>query len=449
MTSDWKMVQEIVDKSPLKEFMQNISSSENEDVQHRWPSEEDLAGAAVALSRLQDTYKLKVADLANGDLNGVSYGPSLTAQECFELGRQAYNTGEHDNANEWMKQALIKLEAESKPTVGKSDVLEYMAFSAYVQGNMRKALKLTEELLSEDPNHSRAAGNRDYYVQSIEAEGGKVVKKGEDGLGDAEDETLTVGEQNSDNEEVEESPERVWYKKLCRGEGNLSEKYKAKLSCRYYKGYHPFLTIAPYKEELVYLKPRIVVYHEVLSDDDIAVIKAMATPRFKRATVQNYKTGELETANYRISKTAWLKREESPTIDRIYSRVSDVTGLNMETSEDLQVSNYGIGGHYEPHFDFARKEEKNAFASLGTGNRIATWLFYESDVEQGGATVFPHLGIGLWPKKGSAVFWYNLHKNGEGDDLTRHAACPVLAGSKWGKLLKNYFLWHINNAFYF
>lgn len=26
----------------------------------------------------------------------------------------------------------------------------------------------------------------------------------------------------------------------------------------------------------------------------------------------------------------------------------------MDTSEELQVSNYGMGGHYEPHFDFAR-----------------------------------------------------------------------------------------------
>ena len=51
----------------------------------------------------------------------------------------------------------------------------------------------------------------------------------------------------------------------------------------------------------------------------------------------------------------------------VYTRTNQLTGLNMETSEELQVSNYGIGGHYEPHFDFARREEKNAFASLGTG----------------------------------------------------------------------------------
>lgn len=53
-----------------------------------------------------------------------------------------------------------------------------------------------------------------------------------------------------------------------------------------------------------------------------------------------------------------------------------MTGLTVKTAEELQVVNYGIGGHYEPHFDFARREESNAFKSLGTGNRIATVLFY-------------------------------------------------------------------------
>lgn len=32
------------------------------------------------------------------------------------------------------------------------------------------------------------------------------------------------------------------------------------------------------------------------------------------------------------------------------------------------------------------------------------------------------------------MFWYNLFTSGEGDYSTRHAACPVLVGNKWGEL---------------
>ena len=31
------------------------------------------------------------------------------------------------------------------------------------------------------------------------------------------------------------------------------------------------------------------------------------------------------------------------------------------------------------------------------------------------------------------MLWYNLMQSGDGDMRTRHAACPVLAGIKWGQ----------------
>lgn len=85
---------------------------------------------------------------------------------------------------------------------------------------------------------------------------------------------------------------------------------------------------------------------------------------------------------------------------------------------------------YPAHHDFRVKG--NEPSKLGTGNRVATALFYVrayeceltrrvlksmpfqlSDVEKGGATVFPYLRIRVSPRKGSAVFWYNLSSSGE------------------------------------
>ena len=58
-------------------------------------------------------------------------------------------------------------------------------------------------------------------------------------------------------------------------------------------------------------------------------------------------------------------------------------------------------------------------------------MFYLDAPEEGGETVFTEARARISPLRGSAVFWYNLLPSGEGDFRTRHAACPVLYGSKW------------------
>lgn len=62
----------------------------------------------------------------------------------------------------------------------------------------------------------------------------------------------------------------------------------------------------------------------------------------------------MEFADYRISKSAWLKEHEDTVVSNVAKRVEAMTGLSVETAEELQVVNYGVGGHYDPHYDFAR-----------------------------------------------------------------------------------------------
>lgn len=424
LTADWKAVARLMLDTEGKAMVENITHSGH----LRFPDEEDLTGAAVALLRLQDTYRLDTASLAKGRIQGVTRpSPELSAGDCFELGRQSYNNEDHYHTVLWMQEALDRVDEEVDKTADRAEILEYLAFSTYQQGNVHHALKLTNDLLAAVPDHPRAPGNKRYYDDML-AKREQYMKRGDDG-DMSENDSVTLKKKRSPLPDADS--ERGIYERLCRGEKFPPLYHDRELTCQYRTNNRPYLLLQPAKEEVMFPKPRIVVYHNVLSEHEMNVIKTLAQPRLRRATVQNYKSGELETANYRISKSAWLKNEEHGVIARVTRRIEDITGLTADTAEELQVVNYGIGGHYEPHFDFARREEKNAFVSLGTGNRIATWLNYMSDVPAGGATVFPQLRLTLWPEKGAAAFWFNLHRSGEGDMLTRHAACPVLAGSKW------------------
>ncbi|KAL3307763.1 Prolyl 4-hydroxylase, alpha polypeptide [Cichlidogyrus casuarinus] len=219
------------------------------------------------------------------------------------------------------------------------------------------------------------------------------------------------------------------YEALCRGEDAIPIRADDRLVCNFFVP-HPFFRYMPIKQEILFADPKLVMWYDVLTDEEVSEIQQLSKPRLRRATVKNPVTGVLEFADYRISKSSWLPTKLSPLTMRINERIEKMTGLSIRTAEDLQVVNYGLGGHYAPHFDFGRKREKDAF-EIEYGNRIATLIYYMSEVQSGGLTVFTRIGAKVKPIKNSAAFWWNLHPSGEGDLRTRHAACPVLAGAKW------------------
>uniref|UniRef100_A0A8C2XH31 procollagen-proline 4-dioxygenase n=1 Tax=Cyclopterus lumpus TaxID=8103 RepID=A0A8C2XH31_CYCLU len=418
LNTEWGELESLVLTDMSDGFISNLTIKR----QH-FPNDDDQTGAAKALMRLLDTYQLDTNTISTGALPGSSSSQrsALTVDDCYDLGKVAYSEADYYHTELWMVQALRQLdEGEASNAVDAVTILDYLSYSVYQQGALERALAFTRRLLALDPTHLRAKGNLKYFEYQLDKQ-----KADEEGGGRQRSETR--------GRPADYLPERKKYEQLCRGEGlRMTPRRQSRLFCRYHdNNRHPKYVIGPVKQEDEWDRPRIVRYHDIVSDAEIEKVKELAKPKLRRATISNPVTGVLETAHYRISKSAWLGAFEHPVVDRINQRVQDVTGLDVTTAEELQVANYGVGGQYEPHFDFGRKDEPDAFEELGTGNRIATWLLYMSDVQAGGATVFTDVGAAIWPKKGTAVFWFNLFPSGEGDYRTRHAACPVLVGNKW------------------
>lgn len=70
LTSDWRTIENLMSYDVGGEYLENVTNYRNV---LKFPSDEDLNGAAVALMRLQDTYKLETASIAKGELNGIQY----------------------------------------------------------------------------------------------------------------------------------------------------------------------------------------------------------------------------------------------------------------------------------------------------------------------------------------------------------------------------------------
>uniref|UniRef100_A0A6Q2YM04 procollagen-proline 4-dioxygenase n=1 Tax=Esox lucius TaxID=8010 RepID=A0A6Q2YM04_ESOLU len=422
LNTEWSELESLVLQDPSDGFISNMTA-------HRqyFPDEEDEKGAAKALMRLQDTYKLDSETFARGRLPGMHRDAFLTVDDCYDMGKTAYVESDYYHSVLWMQQALKQMDEGEEHVVSKAEVLDYLSYSVYQMGDLPRAIELTRRLVAIDPSHQRAGGNLRYFEKLLSKQLNELSQEVQE---PATEEPIRLGTYQRPRDYL---PERESYEALCRGEGiQMTDARRSRLFCRYQDGHrNPRLLLQPIMEEDEWDSPHIVRYLNALSDEEIERIKELAKPRLARATVRDPKTGVLTTAHYRVSKSAWLEGEEDPVIERVNQRIEDITGLTTQTAELLQIANYGVGGQYEPHFDFSRKDEPDAFKTLGTGNRVATFLNYMSDVEAGGATVFPDFGAAIYPRKGTAVFWYNLFRSGEGDYRTRHAACPVLVGSKW------------------
>ncbi|VDN97114.1 unnamed protein product [Rodentolepis nana] len=311
------------------------------------PDDRDVQGALDAVIRLQQTYNIPSIEIAEGRILPSSPSPRLSDWHCMKLGLFCYESGDYGRAIEWYNVVLDRLNAkrkEDKLETGKGAVsfaslYDHLSYALGRSGRYKEALEVTKKLLIE----GERAVDQEAYI----------------------------------------------FDDLCR-KANAWSPPKSNLNCRYSTP-HPYFLIGPLKEELLQEDPPIILWHDFVSQKEVDEIIEIAKPKLRRALVRNPESGVLEPAAYRVTKkqanvalsgqvhgcracylndyglpisnfSVWLPDDLNELTKRINKRISMATGLSIEHGEELQVANYGLGGYYAPHYDYARVNLNSFFS---------------------------------------------------------------------------------------
>jgi prolyl 4-hydroxylase len=178
------------------------------------------------------------------------------------------------------------------------------------------------------------------------------------------------------------------------------------------------------------VSPRIVVFGNLLSDEECDQMIALARPRLARSLTVATQTGGEEVNADRTSNGMFFQRGETELVARIEARLARLLNWPMENGEGLQILHYLPGAQYKPHYDYFEPSEPGTPSILRRGGqRVATIVMYLSEPERGGGTTFPDVQLEIAPKRGNAVFF--SYDRPHPATRTLHGGAPVLAGEKW------------------
>ncbi|KAJ0010991.1 hypothetical protein Pint_33772 [Pistacia integerrima] len=212
-------------------------------------------------------------------------------------------------------------------------------------------------------------------------------------------------------------------------------------------------------------QPRALFFPNFATAEQCQNIIEIAKLRLKPSTLALRKGETAEsTKGTRTSSGTFISayEDKSGTLDFIEEKIARVTMipkthgemckkmLLVSRSSDkgwggiraFNVLRYEIGQKYDSHYDAFNPAEYGPQKS----QRMASFLLYLSDVEEGGETMFPFengskitwsydykkcIGLKVKPRRGDGLLFYSLFPNGTIDRTSLHGSCPVIRGQKW------------------
>ncbi|EPS70891.1 oxidoreductase, partial [Genlisea aurea] len=220
-----------------------------------------------------------------------------------------------------------------------------------------------------------------------------------------------------------------------------------------------FVTSIPF--QVLSWSPRAVYFPNFASPEQCRIIRQRAQRKMRPSSLALRKGETAEsTKGIRTSSGAFLSALDDDTgvLELIEKKIARATMLPRSHGEanfpmlcfikqlsfyyPFNILRYEEGQRYVAHYDSFNPEEYGPIPS----QRVASFLLYLSDVEEGGETVFPYenganmnteydfkkcVGLKIKPRLGDGLLFYSLFPNGTIDKVSLHGSCPVVKGEKW------------------
>jgi prolyl 4-hydroxylase len=174
-------------------------------------------------------------------------------------------------------------------------------------------------------------------------------------------------------------------------------------------------------------KAEIFVLVDFMSAAECAEMREMIDEVAQPSKAYINQRGETHRTSYSGDVDPW-----NPFVQKIQRRIDDLLGIPGEYGETIQGQRYEVGQEFRDHCDWFRTDADYwPDQKVCGGQRSWTAMVFLSDVEEGGQTDFPALGITIEPRLGALLAWNNASPNGVPNRWTLHAGLPVAKGAKY------------------
>jgi len=184
-------------------------------------------------------------------------------------------------------------------------------------------------------------------------------------------------------------------------------------------------------KEVLFDKPRIVLYNDVFSKDECAdLIKSIPSEQFFAAEGFDFVTKKGIPTDYR-SNSSYIDKgfKLNPLHQKLTELIEgELIGTYPYIELPVQVQRYDVGQQYKTHVDFFNRANEPKVFDV---DRIASIIVYLNDDFEGGETHFTTLNIKVKPKAGMALFFKYNYNDPIYNRNTFHAGIPVISGTKY------------------